>query len=79
MGGLFYGDGTDQLVTQLIGVVSVFAFVTVTTGVLFLALKHTIGLRVASRRRSRASTSTSTARPDTDRRVPERRRLPGER
>ncbi len=45
-GGLFYGDGADQLVTQLLGVVVVFAFVTITTGLLFLALKHTIGLRV---------------------------------
>ncbi len=47
-GGLFYGDGADQLVTQAIGVVAVFAFVVVTTGALFLALKHTIGLRVTA-------------------------------
>jgi Amt family ammonium transporter len=47
-GGLFYGDGVDQLVTQLIGVVAVFAFVVVTTGALFLAIKHTIGLRVTT-------------------------------
>jgi ammonium transporter, Amt family len=47
-GGLFYGDGADQLVTQFIGVVAVFAFVTITTGLLFLALKHTIGLRVSA-------------------------------
>jgi Amt family ammonium transporter len=46
-GGLFYGDGADQLATQALGVVAVFAFVVVTTGVLFLALKHTIGLRVS--------------------------------
>lgn len=45
-GGLFYGGGTDQLVTQLTGVVAVFAFVAVTSGALFLALKYTIGLRV---------------------------------
>jgi Amt family ammonium transporter len=45
-GGLFYGDGADQLVTQIIGVLAVFAFVCVTTGALFLVLKHTIGLRV---------------------------------
>ena len=35
-GGLFYGDGFDQLVTQFIGVVAVFVFVTITTGLLFL-------------------------------------------
>ena len=46
-GGLFYGDGADQLATQFIGVIAVFAFVTITTGLLFLALKHTIGLRVS--------------------------------
>jgi len=46
-GGLFYGDGADQLLTQFIGVIAVFAFVTITTGLLFLALKHTIGLRVS--------------------------------
>ncbi len=47
-GGLLYGDGADQLVAQLIGVVAVFAFVAVTTGALFLVLKHTIGLRVTA-------------------------------
>jgi Amt family ammonium transporter len=45
-GGLFYGDGFDQLISQAIGVVAVFAFVVVTAGALFLALKATIGLRV---------------------------------
>jgi ammonium transporter, Amt family len=45
--GLFYGGGADQLVTQAIGVVAVFGFVVVTTGALFLALKHTMGLRVS--------------------------------
>ena len=45
-GGLFYGDGFDQLLSQAIGVVAVFAFVVVTSGALFLALKATIGLRV---------------------------------
>jgi Amt family ammonium transporter len=44
--GLFYGGGFDQLFTQFIGVVAVFAFVTITTGLLFLAIKATIGLRV---------------------------------
>ena len=45
-GGLFYGDGFDQLLAQLIGVVAVFLFVTITSGLLFLAIKATIGLRV---------------------------------
>jgi Amt family ammonium transporter len=45
-GGLFYGDGFDQLLTQFIGVVAVFLFVTITTGALFYGIKATIGLRV---------------------------------
>ena len=44
--GLFYGGGTAQLVTQVIGVVAVAAFVAVTAGLLFLVLKATVGLRV---------------------------------
>jgi Amt family ammonium transporter len=46
--GLFYGGGADQLVTQLIGVVAVGAFVAVTAGALFIGLKRTIGLRVTA-------------------------------
>jgi Amt family ammonium transporter len=46
-GGLFYGDGADQLVSQFIGVAAVFAWVVVTAGALFLGLKYTIGLRVS--------------------------------
>jgi len=46
--GLFYGGGADQLVSQLIGVAAVFAFVTITAGALFLALKYTVGLRVSA-------------------------------
>jgi ammonium transporter, Amt family len=46
-GGLFYGDGADQLISQLIGAVAVFAFVTVTAGALFMAIKATVGLRVS--------------------------------
>jgi Amt family ammonium transporter len=45
--GLFYGGGADQLLSQLIGVVSIAAFVLVTTGLLFLGIKKTIGLRVS--------------------------------
>jgi Amt family ammonium transporter len=45
--GLFYGGGADQLVSQLIGVAAVGAFVAVTAGALFLAIKATVGLRVS--------------------------------
>ncbi|HHC07431.1 MAG TPA: ammonium transporter [Actinobacteria bacterium] len=45
-GGLLYGGGPAQLVSQLVGVVAVFVFVTVTAGALFLGIKATIGLRV---------------------------------
>ena len=44
--GLFYGGGADQLVSQVVGVVAVAAFVAVTSGLLFLILKATVGLRV---------------------------------
>jgi Amt family ammonium transporter len=44
--GLFYGGGTDQLVSQIIGVVSIAAFVLVTASILFGVLKATVGLRV---------------------------------
>ena len=44
--GLFYGGGADQLIAQVVGVVSIAAFVLVTSGVLFLVLKKTVGLRV---------------------------------
>jgi len=44
--GLFYGGGTAQLVTQVIGVVAIAAFVAVTAGILFMVIKATIGLRV---------------------------------
>ena len=44
--GLFYGGGASQLVSQLIGVVAVAAFVAVTATALFLAIKAVMGLRV---------------------------------
>jgi ammonium transporter, Amt family len=44
--GLFYGGGADQLVSQLIGVLAVAAFVGVAATAMFLAIKYTIGLRV---------------------------------
>ncbi|HEY6634205.1 MAG TPA: ammonium transporter, partial [Acidimicrobiia bacterium] len=46
--GLFYGGGLDQLWTQLIFVGTHFVFVAGAAGLLFLALKHTIGLRVSA-------------------------------
>ena len=44
--GLLFGGGFSQLWTQLIGVVSVFAWTFVGALVLFLAIKYTVGLRV---------------------------------
>jgi Amt family ammonium transporter len=44
--GIFYGGNADQLIAQLILVVSVVAWVAVTTGILFYGMKATIGLRV---------------------------------
>ncbi|NQT88079.1 ammonium transporter [bacterium] len=46
--GLFFGGGASLLGTQFIGVAAVFAWVFVTAGALFLALKHTVGLRVTA-------------------------------
>jgi ammonium transporter, Amt family len=46
--GLFYGGGTDQLVSQIIGVVAVGIFVAVTAGLLFAVIKATVGLRVSA-------------------------------
>jgi len=47
--GLFYGGGTDLLVTQLIGVGAVAAWAIGTGLVLFLGIKNTIGLRVTKK------------------------------
>ena len=44
--GLFLGGGMSQLITQAIGVVSVFAFTFLSAFILFFILKKTIGLRV---------------------------------
>lgn len=44
--GMFYGGGTDQLVTQLAFIGAHFVFVAGTAGLLFLLIKKTIGLRV---------------------------------
>lgn len=45
--GLFYGGGTDQLVSQVIGVAAIAAFVFVASFILFAVLKATVGLRVS--------------------------------
>lgn len=44
--GLFYGGGTDQLVSQIIGVAAIGAFVFIASLILFGTLKATVGLRV---------------------------------
>jgi len=45
--GLFFGGGTTQLVAQLVGVGMVGAYVLVTSGITWLVLKYTIGIRVS--------------------------------
>ncbi len=45
--GLFYGGGFHQLGIQLIGCLAVFAWVGISSGILFFILKQTIGLRVS--------------------------------
>jgi Amt family ammonium transporter len=44
--GLLFGGGADQLVSQIIGVVAIIAFVGIAMTIVFLAIKATIGLRV---------------------------------
>ncbi|MBX3081577.1 MAG: ammonium transporter [Anaerolineae bacterium] len=46
--GLLHGGGLDQFITQLIGVVAVFAFVTIAAVIMFTILKATVGLRVSA-------------------------------
>lgn len=45
-GGLLYGGGFSFLGIQIVGVLSVICWVTVTMTIVFLVIKHTIGLRV---------------------------------
>jgi Amt family ammonium transporter len=45
--GLFYGGGANLLFTQIIGVVAVLSWVSVTITITFQIIKHTIGLRVS--------------------------------
>ena len=46
-GGLFYGGGTDFLVTQIIGVVTVAVYVAIAMTVVFTVLDKIFGLRVS--------------------------------
>jgi len=45
--GLFHGGGLAQLGVQALGTVTVDLFVIAVMGVVFLAIKHTMGLRVS--------------------------------
>ena len=45
--GLLFGGGADQLVDQVVGVLAIGAFVGVTMTLIFLGIKHTVGLRVS--------------------------------
>ncbi|HEX3077864.1 MAG TPA: ammonium transporter [Lachnospiraceae bacterium] len=47
-GGLFYGGGFKMLGTQAIGVAAVLAWVIITMTIVFLVIKHTVGLRVSA-------------------------------
>ncbi len=48
-GGLFYGGGTSLFLIQILGVVSVIAWVTVTMTLIFFIIKKTVGLRVTAK------------------------------
>jgi Amt family ammonium transporter len=46
--GLFYGGGYDQLLGQAVGVAATGIYVLIVSGVAWLALKYTIGIRVTT-------------------------------
>jgi Amt family ammonium transporter len=48
-GGLFYGGGLNLFGTQIIGAVSVLIWVIATMTIVFLAIKHSVGLRVSAK------------------------------
>ena len=45
--GLFYGHGVSYLLVQILGVVSIGAFILITTGIMFYILKKSMGIRVS--------------------------------
>ncbi|MDE2670342.1 MAG: ammonium transporter [Chloroflexota bacterium] len=45
--GLFLGGGGEQLLMQLIGIAAIVGWTAVTAGILFFAIKFTVGLRVS--------------------------------
>jgi Amt family ammonium transporter len=45
--GLFFGGGTTQLVGQLVGIAMVGAWTLVTSAIVWLVLKYTVGIRVS--------------------------------
>jgi Amt family ammonium transporter len=45
--GLFFGGGTTQLVAQLVGIAMVGAWTLVTSAIVWLVLKYTVGIRVS--------------------------------
>lgn len=47
--GLFYGGGFSFLSVQLLGVISVIVWVAITMTIVFLIIKHTVGLRVSAK------------------------------
>ncbi len=48
-GGLLYGGGASLLITQIIGVAAVIAWVTITMTIVFTVIKKTVGLRVSAK------------------------------
>ena len=46
--GLFYGHGADFLIIQCLGVAAVIAWVGIVMTIVFLTIKHTVGLRVSA-------------------------------
>ncbi|MBF0170213.1 MAG: ammonium transporter [Nitrospinae bacterium] len=46
--GLLYGGGIDKLVSQVIGIVSIGAYVVIVSAILWFAIKAVMGLRVSS-------------------------------
>jgi len=48
-GGLLYGGGASLLITQIVGVVAVIAWVSITMTIVFLIIKKTVGLRVSAK------------------------------